>query len=81
MKPALKPLRQQVIVITGASGGIGRVTARVAAGRGARVVAAARTRPVTDCTNAAATRVGSAPAASTYRPRNARCLLTSPPPA
>lgn len=37
-----KPLRDQVIVITGASSGIGRVTAREAAERGARVVLAAR---------------------------------------
>ncbi len=39
---ALKPLRQQVIVITGASSGIGLVTARMAAKAGAAVVAAAR---------------------------------------
>ncbi|WP_075216626.1 SDR family oxidoreductase [Mongoliimonas terrestris] len=38
----LKPLRDQVIVITGASSGIGLVTARMAAARGARVVMAAR---------------------------------------
>lgn len=38
----LKPLAQQVIVITGASSGIGLVTARMAAKRGAAVVAAAR---------------------------------------
>src|SRR3954463_503988 len=42
MKLRLKPLRQQVIVITGASSGIGLVTARKAAAQGARVVAAAR---------------------------------------
>jgi short-subunit dehydrogenase len=40
----LKPLREQVIVITGASSGIGRATARMAAERGARVVLAARDR-------------------------------------
>jgi len=40
----LKPLSEQVIVITGASSGIGLATARVAAARGARVVAAARSR-------------------------------------
>jgi short-subunit dehydrogenase len=38
----LKPLSDQVIVITGASSGIGLVTARAAARRGARVVAVAR---------------------------------------
>jgi short-subunit dehydrogenase len=37
-----KPLRDQVIVITGASSGIGLATARMAAERGARVVLAAR---------------------------------------
>ncbi|SDA21308.1 Short-chain dehydrogenase [Methylobacterium sp. UNC378MF] len=37
-----KPLREQVIVITGASSGIGLATARAAARRGARVVLAAR---------------------------------------
>lgn len=38
----LKPLAEQVIVITGASSGIGRVTAKLAAERGARVVVSAR---------------------------------------
>jgi NADP-dependent 3-hydroxy acid dehydrogenase YdfG len=38
----LKPLSEQVIVITGASSGIGLVTARMAATAGAAVVAAAR---------------------------------------
>jgi short-subunit dehydrogenase len=42
MKYKLKPLNQQVIVITGASSGIGLTTARMAAERGARVVLAAR---------------------------------------
>ena len=42
MRPALKTLDQQVIVITGASSGIGLVTARLAAKAGAAVVAAAR---------------------------------------
>jgi short-subunit dehydrogenase len=40
----LKPLADQVIVITGASSGIGLATARAAARRGARVVAVARSR-------------------------------------
>ena len=38
----LKPLNEQVIVITGASSGIGLVTARMAAKRGARLMVAAR---------------------------------------
>jgi short-subunit dehydrogenase len=38
----LKPLNEQIIVITGASSGIGLVTARMAAERGARLVLAAR---------------------------------------
>lgn len=42
MRLQLKPINQQVIVITGASSGIGLATARLAARRGARVVLAAR---------------------------------------
>lgn len=42
MAVALKKLRHQVIVITGATSGIGLVTARMAAKRGARLVIAAR---------------------------------------
>jgi len=42
MPPTLKPIGEQVIVITGASSGIGLVTARMAAARGAQVVLAAR---------------------------------------
>lgn len=42
MKPRLKKLSEQVIVITGATSGIGLTTARCAARRGARLVLAAR---------------------------------------
>ena len=42
MKPKLKPLSEQVIVLTGASSGIGLATARMAAERGARVVLVSR---------------------------------------
>lgn len=42
MRVTLKPLADQVIVITGASSGIGRATAVMAASRGATVVLAAR---------------------------------------
>jgi len=41
----LKPISEQVIVITGASSGIGLVTARTAARRGARVLLVARNEP------------------------------------
>lgn len=44
MKLSLKPLEEQTIVITGASSGIGRATAREAARRGARLVLASRNR-------------------------------------
>ncbi|WP_375435684.1 SDR family oxidoreductase [uncultured Hymenobacter sp.] len=42
MTPNLKPLKQQTIVITGASSGIGLATARMAAKKGAQLVLAAR---------------------------------------
>lgn len=42
MTISLKPLKEQVIVITGASSGIGLVTARMAAQQGAKLVLAAR---------------------------------------
>ena len=44
MTARLKPIKDQVIVITGASSGIGLVTARMAAKRGARLVLTARNR-------------------------------------
>ena len=44
MKLSLKPLKEQTIVITGASSGIGRATAREAAKRGARLVLASRNK-------------------------------------
>ncbi len=44
--PSLKPLSEQVIVITGASSGIGLCTARAAARAGARVVLGARSAEV-----------------------------------
>ncbi len=42
MKIPLKPLADQILVITGASSGIGLVTAKMAAARGARVMLVAR---------------------------------------
>ena len=48
MKAKLKPLNQQVMVITGASSGIGLATAYEAAKRGATVVLAARNKRALD---------------------------------
>lgn len=44
MKPWLKKIKDQVIVITEATSGIGLMTARMAAKRGARLVLAARSQ-------------------------------------
>ncbi|HZH44835.1 MAG TPA: SDR family oxidoreductase [Lysobacter sp.] len=46
MKPALKPLHEQVMVITGASSGIGLCTALLAAEHGAKVALVARSDDV-----------------------------------
>src|SRR5881227_2938141 len=43
-----KPLREQVILVTGASSGLGRAVARLAAQRGAKVVVTARTGEALD---------------------------------
>ena len=48
MSPKLKPLAEQVIVITGTSSGIGLATAQLAAQRGAKVVLSARSSQTLD---------------------------------
>jgi NAD(P)-dependent dehydrogenase (short-subunit alcohol dehydrogenase family) len=53
-----RPLAEQVVVITGASSGIGRATALELAGRGARVVCAARTETALDSLVAEITAAG-----------------------
>lgn len=58
-----RPLGEQVIVITGASSGIGLATARLAAERGARVVMVARSAQALD---AAATRLRARGASATW---------------
>lgn len=58
MKSKLKPLSDQVMVITGASSGIGLATARRAAAEGARVVLAARSADVLERVAAEITEAG-----------------------
>ncbi len=53
MAVSLLPLNQQVVVLTGASSGIGMVTAKAAARRGARVVLAARNEAALESVRAA----------------------------
>lgn len=48
MSKRYKPLSQQILVITGATSGIGLTTARLAARRGARLVLSARNREALD---------------------------------
>ncbi|MDB5827474.1 MAG: short-chain dehydrogenase/reductase [Variovorax sp.] len=58
MKPQLKPIAQQVIVVTGASSGIGLCTARMAAERGASLVLIARSGAVLEALAAEITAAG-----------------------
>ncbi|HST45520.1 MAG TPA: SDR family NAD(P)-dependent oxidoreductase, partial [Luteimonas sp.] len=52
MSISLKPLAEQVIVITGASSGIGLATALLAGERGARLVLVARSGSTLDAVTA-----------------------------
>ena len=56
---AKKPLREQVILVTGASSGLGRAIARLAGERGAKVVVTARTQEALDNCAAEIERAGS----------------------
>jgi len=56
---AKKPLREQVIVVTGASSGLGRAIARLAGERGAKVVVTARNGEALDACVAEIERAGS----------------------
>jgi short-subunit dehydrogenase len=59
MSISLKPLHEQVVVVTGASSGIGLATAELAAQRGAKLVLAARsTRVLRDLADAIASEGG-----------------------
>lgn len=58
MPVRLKPVSEQVLVITGASSGIGRATARLAGAAGARVVLAARDRDALESAAGEVTRAG-----------------------
>jgi NADP-dependent 3-hydroxy acid dehydrogenase YdfG len=59
MKPTLKPLNQQVMVITGASSGIGLATAQAAAAQKAKLVLAARSEETLAAITAELNRNGS----------------------
>jgi NAD(P)-dependent dehydrogenase (short-subunit alcohol dehydrogenase family) len=54
-----KPVREQVVVVTGASYGLGRAIARVAGRRGAKLVLAARTKQALDAAVAEVESAGS----------------------
>jgi NAD(P)-dependent dehydrogenase (short-subunit alcohol dehydrogenase family) len=56
---AKKPLREQVVVVTGASSGLGRAIARLAGERGAKVVVTARSVEALDACVAEIERAGS----------------------
>jgi NAD(P)-dependent dehydrogenase (short-subunit alcohol dehydrogenase family) len=56
---AKKPLREQVVVVTGASSGLGRAIARLAGERGAKVVVTARNAEALDACVAEIERAGS----------------------